>query len=145
LSPGRVERHGFEYDRHGTLSLFAALNTQTGAVVGETVPRHTNAAFATFLETLRAAKPVSREVHVILDNLSTHKTPTVRALLVAHPQVHLHFTPCMRRDSIKSSSGSDGSNGTCSPAASSRPSLGLKVPANHDGHLPTFRRCARSL
>ena len=53
-SPGRIERHGFEYYRHGTLSLFAALNTQTGEVVGQTVPRHTSAAFVAFLEALLA-------------------------------------------------------------------------------------------
>lgn len=93
LSPGRVERHGFEYYRHGTLSLFAALNTQTGEVLGQTVPRHTSAAFVTFLETLLADQSAHREIHVILDNLSTHKTAAVRAFLAAHPQVHLHFTP----------------------------------------------------
>jgi transposase len=93
LSPGRIERHGFEYYRYGTLSLFAALNTQTGEVVGQTVPRHTSAAFVTFLEALLADQPAHREIHVILDNLSTHKTTAVRAFLAAHPQVHLHFTP----------------------------------------------------
>lgn len=93
LSPGRIERHGFEYYRHGTRSLFAALNTQTGAVVGQTVPRHTTAAFVTFLERRLADQPAHREIHVILDNLSTHKTAAVRAFLAAHPRVHLHFTP----------------------------------------------------
>jgi transposase len=71
----------------------AALNTQTGEVVGQTVPRHTSAAFVAFLETLLAAQPVQREIHVILDNLSTHKTAAVRTFLAAHPQVRLHFTP----------------------------------------------------
>jgi transposase len=93
LSPGRAERHGFEYHRHGTLSLFAALNTRTGKVTGHTVPRHTSAAFVGFLTEVVAGAADAREVHVILDNLSTHKTQAVRTFLVAHPQVRLHFTP----------------------------------------------------
>jgi len=93
LSPGRAERYGFEYYRHGTLSLFAALNTQTGEVVGQTVPRHTSDAFVAFLTDVVAAAPRAREIHVILDNLSTHKTQAVRTFLVHHPKVRLHFTP----------------------------------------------------
>jgi transposase len=93
LSPGRAERHGFEYYRHGTLSLFAALNTQTGEVVGQTVPRHTSDAFVEFLTDVVAGAPRAREIHVILDNLSTHKTQAVRRFLVQHPKVRLHFTP----------------------------------------------------
>jgi transposase len=93
LSPGRAERHGFEYYRHGTLSLFAALNTRTGEVVGQTVARHTSAAFVEFLSDIVAAAPRVKEIHVILDNLSTHKTQAVRSFLVTHPKVRLHFTP----------------------------------------------------
>src|SRR5216110_1802723 len=76
LSPGRAERHGFEYYRHGTLSLFAALNTTTGEVFGEPVARHTSAAFVEFLTTV-VASVAAKEIHVILDNLSTHKTKAV--------------------------------------------------------------------
>ena len=93
LSPGRAERHGFEYYRHGTLSLFAALNTQTGEVVGQTVPRHTSDAFVAFLTDVVAGAPRAKEIHVILDNLSTHKTQAVRTFLVQQPKVRLHFTP----------------------------------------------------
>lgn len=93
LSPGRVERHGFEYYRHGTVSLLAALNTQTGQVIGRTVPRHTSAAFVDFLADVVAAQPRRKEIHVILDNLSTHKTQAVVQFVAAHPHVHLHFTP----------------------------------------------------
>src|SRR3954465_5900030 len=93
LSPGRAERHGFEYYRHGTLSLFAALNTETGEVVGQTVPRHTSDAFVAFLTDVVACAPRAKEIHVILDNLSTHKTQAVRTFLVHHPKVRLHFTP----------------------------------------------------
>jgi transposase len=93
LSPGRAERHGFEYYRHGTLSLLAALDTQSGEVFGHTVPRHTSAAFVAFLGDIVATQPTRREIHVIADNLSTHKTQAVRTFLLDHPHVHLHFTP----------------------------------------------------
>jgi len=93
LSPGRAERHGFEYYRHGTLSLLAALDTKSGTVLGQTVPRHTSAAFVDFLTDLVARQPTGREIHVIADNLSTHKTQAVRTFLLEHPSVHLHFTP----------------------------------------------------
>jgi transposase len=93
LSPGRVERHGFEYYRHGTLSLFAALDTRSGEVLAQTVPRHTSAAFVEFLGDIVASQPKGREIHVILDNLATHKTQAVRTFLIAHPNVRLHFTP----------------------------------------------------
>src|SRR2546422_274097 len=93
LSPGRAERHGFEYYRHGTLSLFAALNTESGEVLGQTVPRHTSAAFVDFLRDIVASQPKRRPIHVIADNLSTHKTQAVRTFLLEHPHVHLHFTP----------------------------------------------------
>jgi transposase len=93
LSPGRAERHGFEYYRHGTLSLYAALNTRTGEIVGQTVPRHTSDAFIEFLGEVIATQPKRREIHVIVDNLSAHKTKAVGAFLEAHPRVRLHFTP----------------------------------------------------
>src|SRR6266550_267335 len=93
LSPGRAERHGFEYYRHGTLSLYAALNTRTGEVVGQTAARHTSAEFVGFLQTVVKTQPRRREMHIIVDNLSAHKTQQVRTFLVAHPSVHLHYTP----------------------------------------------------
>ena len=93
LSPGRAERHGFEYYRHGTLSLLAALDTQSGEVFGQTVARHTSAAFVDFLGEIVATQPQRRAIHVIADNLSTHKTQAVRTFLLDHPTVHLHFTP----------------------------------------------------
>jgi transposase len=93
LSPGRAERHGFEYFRHGTLSLYAALNTQTGAVLGKTTAKHTSAEFVAFLTELVASQPEGREIHVIADNLSAHKTERVELFLAVHPQVKMHFTP----------------------------------------------------
>src|ERR1700681_1025490 len=93
LSPGRAERHGFEYYRHGTLSLYAALDVRTGEVHGKTAARHTSDEFVGFLhDVLRLCKP-QREIHIILDNLSAHKTQKVEAFLDEHPNVQLHFTP----------------------------------------------------
>jgi len=93
LSPGRAERHGFEYVRHGTLSLYAAFNTKTGEVLGKTAARHTSAEFVAFLTDLVVNQPHGKQIHVIADNLSAHKTPRVEAFLAQYPRVHLHFTP----------------------------------------------------
>lgn len=93
LSPGRAERHGFEYYRHGTLSLYAAFNTKTGEVLGKTASHHTSAEFVAFLAELVAHQPRDKEIHVILDNLATHKTKAVAQFLAERPNVHLHFTP----------------------------------------------------
>jgi len=93
LSPGRAESHGFEYFRHGTLSLYAALETQSGEILGKTATRHTSAEFVAFLEEIVASQPSGKAIHVIADNLSAHKTKLVDAFLAAHPKVRLHFTP----------------------------------------------------
>jgi len=93
LSPGRIERHGFEYFRHGTLSLYAAFNTKTGEVLGKTAERHTSAEFVAFLTDIVINQPRGEEIHVIADNLSAHKSKSVRDFLEAHPKVHLHFAP----------------------------------------------------
>src|SRR5437667_4561168 len=93
LSPGRAERHGFEYYRHGTLSLYAAFNTKTGEVFGKTAGRHTSAEFVAFLTDIAVNQPRGKEIHVIADNLSAHKTKRVDAFLAEHRNVHLHFTP----------------------------------------------------
>lgn len=93
LSPGRAERHGFEYYRHGTLSLYAAFNTKTGEVLGKTAARHTSSEFVAFLGDIVANQPKGKEIHVIADNLSAHKTKQVAAFLEQHPNVQMHFTP----------------------------------------------------
>jgi len=93
LSPGRAERQGFEYYRHGTLSLYAALNVKNGKVEGRTAARHTSAEFVEFLTGLVRRARWAREIHVILDNLSAHKTPAVEAFLEENPKVKFHFTP----------------------------------------------------
>ena len=93
LSPGRLERHGFEYYRHGTLSLYAAFNTRTGEVLGKTAARHTSAEFVAFLTDIVAHQPRRKEIHVICDNLSAHKTKAVDEFLAKHMNVRLHYTP----------------------------------------------------
>ena len=93
LSPGRAERHGFEYFLRGTLSLYAAFNTKTGEVLGKTAARHTSAEFVAFLADIVVNQPRGKEIHVIADNLSAHKTVQVNDFLGRHPKVHLHFTP----------------------------------------------------
>jgi transposase len=93
LAPGRAESHGFEYKRNGTLSLFAALNTATGEVLGMTAARHTSEQFVGFLGDVVASQPQGREIHVICDNVSSHKTELVRAFLSKHTNVQIHYTP----------------------------------------------------
>lgn len=93
LPPGRAERHGFEHKRNGTLSLYAPLHTRTGRVQGKTAARHTSREFVDFLEDVIAGVELGREVHIICDNLSTHKTGLVDDFPERQPQVKLHFTP----------------------------------------------------
>jgi transposase len=93
MSPGRAERHGFEYYRHGTLSLYAALDVQTGKVLGKTAARHTSDEFVLFLEQVVLSCKPRQKIHIILDNLSAHKTKKVEAFLHQHPHVRFHFTP----------------------------------------------------
>lgn len=93
LSSGWAESHGFEYKRNGTLSLFAALNTATGEVLGKTADRHTSDQFVAFLTDIVASQPKRRELHVICDNVSRHKTTKVAAFLADHSNVQIHYTP----------------------------------------------------
>jgi transposase len=93
LSPGRAERHGFEYFRHGTLSLYAALEVSSGQVLGKTTQHHTSAEFVAFLADVVATQPAGKQIHVIADNLSAHKTKAVAEFLAAHPNLQLHYTP----------------------------------------------------
>jgi transposase len=93
LSPGRAERHGFEYYRHGTLSLYAALDVKTGRVEGKTAKRHASTDFIAFLTALVGKTKQVREIHIVLDNLSAHKTQAVEEFLALHPKVRFHFTP----------------------------------------------------
>ena len=85
--------HGFEYYRHGTRSLIAALNIQTGEVRGKTVTRIGGEAFLAFLQEIVESQPPGKEIHVIADNLSAHQTKRVRAFVEAKPNFHMHYTP----------------------------------------------------
>ena len=93
MRPGQVERRTYDYKRHGTTSLFAALDVATGKVIGELHRRHRSTEFRNFLDRIDAEVPIDLEVHLVLDNYSTHKTPLIHRWLLRHPRFHLHFTP----------------------------------------------------
>ncbi len=82
-----------DYMRHGTTSLFAALELATGKVIGQLHRRHRSNEFLQFLRTIDQNVPAKLDVHLILDNYGTHKTPTVKRWLTRHPRFHVHFTP----------------------------------------------------
>src|SRR5258708_4881164 len=92
-SPGRAERHGFEYYRHGTLSLFAALNPQSGEVLGKTSARNTSAEFVAFLHQMVSNQTPPQEIHIIADNLSPHRSSKVWEFLEQNRNVRIHYTP----------------------------------------------------
>jgi transposase len=93
MMPGTPERRSHDYVRHGTTSLFAALDMATGKVIGSLHRRHRAAEFKKFLERIDAEVPDELDVHLILDNYATHKTPAIMRWLLRHPRFHLHFTP----------------------------------------------------
>jgi transposase len=95
MAPARTERATHDYTRHGTTSLFAALDVATGAVIGRCHRRHRHQEFVKFLDHVDAtlAREPGVSVHVVLDNYGTHKTPAVRRWFLRHPEYHLHFTP----------------------------------------------------
>jgi transposase len=95
LGPGQAERHTHDYARHGTTSLFAALDVATGRVIGKCYRRHRQQEFVRFLEEVDAAIPEGDGVtiHLVMDNYGTHKAPRVRRWLQRHPRYVVHFTP----------------------------------------------------
>jgi len=93
IKKGRAGTMTHDYKRHGTTTLFAALNVLTGAVTGRCKARHTHAEWLAFLKTLERQVPQGKDVHVVCDNYSTHKHPAVRGWLAEHPRVKIHFTP----------------------------------------------------
>lgn len=93
MRPGQVERRTHDYQRHGTTTLFAALELASGRVIGECHRRHRAREFRQFLDTVEESVPPDLDVHLILDNYGTHKTPLIQRWLVRHPRYHLHFTP----------------------------------------------------
>jgi transposase len=93
MRPGQVERRTHDYQRHGVTDLFAALNIATGQVVHQTRPQHRAIEFRKFLDAIDDAVPEDLDVHVVLDNSSTHKTPAINKWLLRHPRFTFHFTP----------------------------------------------------
>jgi transposase len=93
MEPGRPERRTHDYTRHGTTTLFAALNVTTGEVIGSLHRRHRTDEFLRFLRTIDDSVPENLEIHLVLDNYVTHKTKRTRAWLARHPRFHVHFTP----------------------------------------------------
>ena len=93
LKKGRASTMTHDYVRHGTTTLFAALNVADGKILGQCQPRHRHQEWLKFLQLIEQQTPADRELHLILDNYATHKHPKVKAWLAKHPRFHLHFTP----------------------------------------------------
>jgi transposase len=93
MRPGLPERRTHDYKRYGVTDLFAALNVATGEVIAQTRRRHRAVEFKAFLSQIDKAVPAELDVHVVMDNSSTHKTPAIHAWQLAHPRFHFHFTP----------------------------------------------------
>lgn len=93
LAPGQAERRTHDYVRHGITSLFAALNVATGEVIGQCHRQHRHQEFIKFLDAVAAQMPADKDVHIIMDNYATHKTPRVKRWFLKHPNWHIHFTP----------------------------------------------------
>ena len=93
LRPGQVERRTHDYVRHGTTSLFAALDARTGQVIGQCHRRHRALEFRKFLDAIESAVPAGLDVHLIADNYATHKTALIRNWFAKRPRFHIHFTP----------------------------------------------------
>ena len=93
MRPGQAERHTHDYKRHGTTSLFAALNVATGQIIGKCLPRHRARKFRRFLDLVEQNVPDDLDIHVIIDNASTHKTKLIRNWFAKRPRWYAHFTP----------------------------------------------------
>ena len=93
MRPGQAERRTPDYFRHGTTSLFAALNVKTGQVIGQCHRRHRSVEFRKFLDCVERAVPAALDIHLIVDNYATHKTAIIKNWLARHPRYHVHFTP----------------------------------------------------
>jgi transposase len=93
MRPGQPARRSHDYKRHGTTSLFAALDIATGTVIGKCYTRHRAREFRKFLDEIEAAVPSNLDVHLVMDNYATHKTPLIRSWLAKRPRWHVHLTP----------------------------------------------------
>ncbi len=95
LRPGQAERHTHDYKRHGTTSLFAALDVATGAIIGKCLRRHRAQEFRRFLDIVECRVPDEMDIHVIMDNASSHKTRLIRDWFAKRARWHVHFTPTL--------------------------------------------------
>jgi len=93
MRPGQIERRTHDYARHGTTTLFAALDARSGELIGQTQRRQRLVEFRRFLDTIEQNVPPQLEIHLILDNCGTQKTQLIRDWLIKRPRFHLHFTP----------------------------------------------------
>ena len=93
MRPGQAERRTHDYKRHGTTSLFAALDVKAGTIVGKCMPRHRAAEFRKFLDEVERNVPAGLDVHIVMDNYGTHKTKLIRSWFAKRPRWHVHFTP----------------------------------------------------
>jgi transposase len=93
MRPGQIERRSYDYTRHGTLSLFAALDIATGTIIGRCFKRHRAREFLTFLREIEANVPGDLDIHIVMDNYATHKTSAIRSFFLKRPRWHIHFTP----------------------------------------------------
>lgn len=93
MRPGQPARRSHDYTRHGTTSLFAALDIATGRVIGKCYPRHRASEFRKFLDEIEAKVPADLDIHLVMDNYATHKTPLIRNWLAKRPRWHVHLTP----------------------------------------------------
>src|SRR5665213_2677966 len=93
MRPGVLERQSHDYVRHGTTNLYAALDVASGKVIADLTERHRADEFRRFLNLINRSVPDGLDVHLVLDNVATHKTPEIHRWLVRHPRFHLHFTP----------------------------------------------------
>jgi transposase len=93
MRPGQMERRTHDYTRHGTTSLFAALDARTGKIIGQNQQRHRSVEFRNFLDTIEKNVPEELDIHMILDNYGTHKTKLIQDWLIKRPRFHVHFTP----------------------------------------------------
>ena len=117
MMPGVPERRTHSYVRHGTTSLFAALDVASGFVIGKCYKRHRAVEFLNFLKQIDAHVPEGLGVHIVMDNYATHKTPKIKAWLTRRPHYHVHFTPTSASSIIRSSAGSPSSPESGSGAA----------------------------
>lgn len=93
MRPGQAERRTHDYKRHGTTSLFAALDVKAGTVIGQCMPRHRAVEFRRFLDTVEKNVPRDLDIHVVMDNASSHKTKLIRDWFARRPHWHMHYTP----------------------------------------------------